>query len=171
MIPSSCLNILLVSNPCIGLGFSVLHVLALALCLAVCWWEESCLAHLSAPFSRLQVAPGFAFCCPGWRKAVPSRDHRILLALCWTPSCCFVFLLRAVSMCKSQTHFGWELTSAVRKGIITPLDCCLHCANGRVVVVFTCVLQPHTCFKLTEAQLPSPLFNYSSTSFPLLCWH
>lgn len=157
--------------PCIRLGFSVLRVLAVASCRAVCWWEGTCLAHLSAPFSRLQVAPGFAFCCPGWRKAVPSRDHRILLALCWTPSRCFVFLLRGVCMCKSQTGFSWELTIADRKRVITPLDHCLHCANVRVVVVFTCMLQPHACFKLTETLLPSPVFSYPSISFPLLCWH
>lgn len=93
-----------------------------------------------------------------------------LLALCWTPSHCFVFLLRALSVCKSQTDCSWEFMSADRKGIMAPLDRCVHCGNVRVVVVFTCVLQPHTCFKLTEALLPSPVFNYPPTSFPLLCW-
>lgn len=74
----------------------------------------------------------------------------ILLALCWTPSGCFVFL-RAVSVCKSPTDFGWELTSAGRKGIIAPLARCLHCGD---VCIRMCATAP-TCFKLTEARLPS----------------
>lgn len=123
------------------------------------------MAHLCLSFSRLQVAPGFAFCCPGLRKAVPSCEHMILLALCWTPSRCFVFL-RAVSVCKGPTDFSWELMSAGGKGIIVPLP-----PACTVVMCVTSVLQPHMCLQLTEARLPSLVVNCPPTSFPLLCWH
>lgn len=160
MIPPSCLNIL-VREHFLFHQVGIFCVTCFGSCFVLlCWWEDTCLAHLNAPFSRLQVAPGFVFCCPDWRKAVPSHDHRILLALCWTPSCCFVFLLRAMSICESQISAGswWVLIEREES---------LHWTAACAVLMWGWWLYSHVCYSPTRAlswlkHCCLPVFNYPS---------